>query len=177
MRLQSSARGAELLTPEFTTDLSGFYNVSLMFAPLHVELEECLVGDSLFSNFCQGRTDRLVLDWTVLRQSANGETPVMAYQPYRPGSFEGAGSVETVLGGFEAHKGSVYRIGVRVKEIAPELASASPRVHVEAHGIYWEKWVIYAQMSFLLAIVVELFGIAFLLWGLLPGHRKIPIGG
>ena len=54
-----------LLTVEFLTDLSGFYTVSLAFAPLDVQLEECLLGHYLFKGPWKDRADGLDLDWSV----------------------------------------------------------------------------------------------------------------
>jgi hypothetical protein len=72
-----------------------------------------------------------------------------------------------VLGSFDAQKGDEYRIAIRVQHVAPQLRSASPHVRVEAGRIYWEKWLIFAQLTLLFGAVVGLPGIALLIWGLL----------
>jgi hypothetical protein len=172
--------GTTTLTADFPTDLTGFYNVNLTFAPVNVELEECLVGDRLF-NSCDKTQNGLDLDWSVLRTDAHGEVPVVQYQCYRPASFGGAGYVGTVLGGFDAHKGDKYRIAIRVRQVAPQLRSASPHVRVEAGRIYWEQWVIFAQLTLLFGAVVGLPGFALLITGLLLERRinaeKAVLGG
>ncbi len=172
--------GSTTMTADFPTDLTGFYSVNLTFAPVNVELEECLVGDRLFDS-CDKTRDGLDLDWSVLRSDAHGEVPVVEYQPYRPASFGGAGYVETALGTFDAHKGEKYRIAIRVRHIAAELLSASPHVRVEAGRIYWEQWVIFAQLTLLFSAAVGLLGAALLIWGLLWQRRmmakKAVLGG
>ena len=165
--------GSTTKTADFRTDLTGFYNVSLTFAPVNVELEECLIGDRLFSKSCDATQNGLDLDWSVLRSDAHEEVPVTGYQRYRPASFGGAGYVGTVLGGFEAHEGDKYRIAVRVRRVAPELRSASPHIRVEAGRIYWEQWVIFAQLTLLFGVIVGLPGIALLIKGLLSQRANM----
>lgn len=172
--------GSTTLTADFPTDLTGFYNVNLTFAPVNVDLEECLVGDRLFGS-CDETQDGLDLDWSVLRSDAHGEVPVVEYQRYRPASFGGAGDVETVLGSFDARKGDKYRIAIRVRHVAPQLLSASPRVRVEAGRIYWEQWLIFAQLTLLFGAAVGLPGAALLIWGLFSQRhmmaKKAVLGG
>lgn len=156
---------SQFVSPMFVSDMSGSYNVSLAFAPLDVDREECLVGDSLFKDSCKPGTDGLDLDWSVVRTEAGHETVAVDYRRYRPGWFEGAGSVETVLGSFEAQKGGSYKIATRMRNLAPELKSASPKIRVEAATVYWEKWVIFAQMSLAFAVLLGSFGIVVLVWG------------
>jgi len=163
--------GTTTISADFPTDLTGFYNVSLTFAPLNVELEECLIGDR-FGRSCDAGQNGLDLDWSVFRSGAHGQAPASGYQQYRPAAFGGAGYVETVLGGFEAKKGVRYRIAVRVRRVAPELRSASPHIRVEAARIYWEQWVIFAQLTLLFAVVVGLPGIALLIKGVLSRPRS-----
>jgi hypothetical protein len=156
--------GESTTTPEFTTDMNGSYAVALDFIPTNPGLEECLVGDRLFKDDCKSLGSGLDLDWSVLRHNSTEDVVVVDKQPYRPGSFGGAGVVETVLGDFDAQKGEHYKILLRVRKIAPELTAASPKVSVEAHRIYWEKWVILAQASFLFAIVPGVSGVLILIW-------------
>jgi hypothetical protein len=165
--------GSTTKTADFRTDLTGFYNVSLTFAPVNVELEECLIGDRLFSKSCDATQNGLDLDWSVLRSDAHEEVPVTEYQRYRPASFGGAGYVGTVFGGFEAHEGDKYRIAVRVRRVAPELRSASPHIRVEAGRIYWEQWVIFAQLTLLFGVIVGLPGIALLIKEVLSQRRSM----
>ena len=161
-----------MVTAYFPADLTGFYNVNLTFAPIDVELEECLVGDRLFGA-CDKTQDGLDFDWSVLRSDPHGEVTVVEYQRYRPASFGGAGYVGTVLGDFDAHKGEKYRIAIRVRHIAPQLRSASPHVRVEAGRIYWEQWVIFAQLTLLFSAVAGIPGIALLIIGLLSKRRVL----
>ena len=165
--------GSTTQTADFQTDLTGFYNVSLAFAPVNVELEECLVGDRLFNKSCDATQNGLDLDWSVLRSGAHEEVPVTGYERYRPASFGGSGYVGTVLGSFEAHKGDRYRIALRVRRVAPQLRSASPHIRVEAGRIYWEQWVIFAQLTLLFGVVVGLSGVALLIKGVLSRRRNI----
>ena len=162
--------GTTTMTPDFAADLTGFYNVDLTFAPINVELEECLVGDRLFGS-CDRTQDGLDLDWSVLRSDPHGEVTVLEYQRYRPVAFGGAGYVGTVLGNFDAHKGDKYRIAIRVRHVAPQLRSASPHVRVEAGRVYWEQWVIFAQLTLLFGAVVGVPGIVLLIIGLLSQRR------
>jgi hypothetical protein len=52
-----------------------------------------------------------------------------------------------------------------MRNLAPELKSASPKIRVEAATVYWEKWVIFAQMSLAFAVLLGSFGIVVLVWG------------
>jgi hypothetical protein len=162
--------GTTTVTHDFPADLTGFYNVNLTFAPIDVELEECLVGDRLFRS-CDKTQDGLDLDWSVLRSDPHGEVTVVEYQRYRPASFGGAGYVGTMLGSFNGRKGDKYRIAIRVRHVASQLSSAFPHVRVEAGRIYWEQWVIFAQLTMLFGAIVGLPGIVFLIVGLLSQRR------
>ena len=155
---------SQFVSTTFVPDLSGTYEVSLAFAPINIPAEECLVGDSLFKGSCRSTPAGLDLDWSVLKESGGKEVVASEYRSYRPYGFEGAGSVETVLGRFDADKNSNYKIALRVRNIAPELKSASPKVRVEAARFYWEDWVIYSQMSFVFALFLASMGIATLGW-------------
>src|SRR4051794_25634792 len=55
--------GTTTVTPAFPADLTGFYNVTLTFAPINVDLEECLVGDRLFDS-CDKTQEGLDFDWS-----------------------------------------------------------------------------------------------------------------
>jgi hypothetical protein len=166
------ASKSNFLSRSFVTDLNGSYNVSLAFAPVDVEAEECLVGDALFKDSCKSGTNGLDLDWSVIREESGHETVVADYRSYRPGEFEGAGSVETVLGRFDAERYATYKIALRVRNIAPELRSASPKVRVEAARYYWENWMIYAQMSLFFAVVIASMGTIILGWGYFSDRKQ-----
>lgn len=161
-----------MVTAYFPADLTGFYNVNLTFAPIDVELEECLVGNRLFG-VCGEAQDGLDFDWSVLRSEPQGDVTVVEYQRYRPASFGGAGYVGTVLGDFDARKGEKNRIAIRVRHIAPQLGSASPHVQVEAGKTYWEQWVIFAQLTLLFGAVAGIPGIVLLIIGLLSKRRVL----
>jgi hypothetical protein len=163
--------GEDVTTPEFKADLDGSYAVSLDFAPTNSPLEECLVGDRLFKDDCKSLGSGLDLDWSVLRLAFPEDVAVVDKEAYRPGGFGGAGVVETVLGSFDAQKGEHYKILLRVRKIAPELNAASPKVSVEAHRIYWEKWMIFAQASLLFAIVQGVSGLLILIWAILKSPK------
>lgn len=164
--------GKEVGTSEFVTDLSGSYVVSLDFTPNNPALEECLVGDSLFKDDCTSLGSGLDLDWSVLSGDSNKVKAVVDRQAYRPQGFGGAGVVSTVLGDFDAKEGNRYRILLHVKNVAPELISASPKIRVEAHRIYWEKWIIYSQASLLFAIIPGAAGLLILLGAVFKQPRS-----
>jgi hypothetical protein len=165
--------GENVTTPEFTADLNGSYVVGLDFDPMNSPLEECLVGDRLFKDDCKSLGSGLDLDWSVLRHDLPEDAAVVDKEAYRPQSFGGAGVVETVLGSFDAQKGEHYKILLHVRKIAPELNAASPKVRVEAHRIYWEKWMIFAQASLLFAIVPAVGGLLILIWAILKRPKMI----
>jgi hypothetical protein len=154
-------------SPEFLTDLDGTYVVSLVFLPKDVQREECLVGDSLFKASCASLGSGLNLDWSVVRRGWGDDLPVVNPKAYKPAWFSGAGSIEAALGTFEAERGKKYSIVLEVHQNSPELNAASPSLKVEAHRIYWEKWVIFNQMAILLASVVGLIGLFVAIWGAL----------
>lgn len=167
--------GTTMTTEYFPADLTGFYNVNLSFAPINVDLEECLVGDRLFVG-CEKTQNGMDLDWSVLRSAPHGDVTVVEYQRYRPSTFGGAGYVGTLLGDFNAHRGEKYRVAIRVRHVAPQLRIASPHVLIEAGRIYWEQWVIFAQLTLLFSGVVGVPGIVFLIIGLRSQRRPIPEG-
>lgn len=163
--------GEDIASPEFKTDLTGSYAVGLDFAPINVDLEECLAGDSLFKNSCKSVGSGLVLDWSVVRRHLPQDVTVVDHETYKPQSFGGAGVIETVLGSFDAQKGEQYKILLHVRKIAPELNSASPRINVEAQRIYWEKWIIFAQASLLFAVLPGISGLLVLLLGIIKQRK------
>jgi hypothetical protein len=165
--------GGDVASPEFKADLTGFYVVGLDFAPTNVDLEECLVGDTLFKESCESVGSGLALDWSVVRHQLPKDVTVVDHQIYKPGGFGGSGVVQTVLGDFEAQAGEKYRILVHVRKIAPELNSASPKINVEAGRIYWEKWIIFAQLSLLFAIFPGIGGIIVLGWAIFNRRRAV----
>ncbi len=127
--------GDDLASPEFKTDLTGRYVVGLNFAPTNIDLEECLVGDTLFKDSCKSVGSGLDLDWSVVRHQLPKDVTVVDHQVYKPQGFGGAGVIETVLGDFDAQAGEKYRILLHVRKIVPELNSASPKISVEAARI------------------------------------------
>jgi hypothetical protein len=161
-------------TAVFSTDLTGFYKVSLTFAPNNVEHEECLIGDRHSASSCVNTQDGLQVDWSVLRENSDGESVVVGNRPYYPAWFEGAGNVATVLGGFESHKGDRYRVALHVRKVAPELQAATPHIKVEALQTYWEQWVIFAQISLLFGMVIGILAIWLLILGFV-GRSRVAI--
>ena len=164
--------GVDVASPEFKTDLTGFYVVALDFAPTNVDLEECLVGDTLYRG-CGSVGNGLVLDWSVVRHQLPTDVTVVDHRIYKPGGFGGSGVVETVLGDFDAQAGETYRVLVHVKKIAPELSSASPKINVGAGRIYWEKWIIFAQLSLLFAVIPGIGGIVVLGWAIFNRRTEV----
>jgi hypothetical protein len=146
-------------TPGFVTDLNGFYEVGLAFQPKNIDLEECLLGDRLFQTSCEKLGSGLKLDWAVIREGWNENSPVVGPKAYDPRAFGGAGVVQTQLGGFEAQRGKRYAVVLNVHSVSSELNAASPQVRVEAARIYWEKWVIFNQLIFWLSFVLGSVGL------------------
>jgi hypothetical protein len=155
--------GEDVASPEFKADLTGSYEVGMDFAPINVDFEECLAGDSLFKDSCKSVGSGLVLDWSVVRRHLPQDVMVVDHEAYKPQSFGGAGVIEAVLGSFDAQEGEQYKILLHIRKIAPELNSASPKINVEAHRIYWEKWIILAQASLLFAVLPGISGLLVLL--------------
>jgi len=158
--------GEETKSAEFKADLSGTYVVSLTFAPMNVAHEECLVGDRLFKDDCASLGNGLDLDWTVISSNSSGGRPIVDRKLYVPGSFGGVGVVATTLGTFDAREGDRYSILLHIRNIAPELRAASPKIRVEAHRIYWEKWVIFAQLTLMFAVVFGVGGVSVVWWSM-----------
>ena len=160
------SQGKEVTSAEFKADLNGTYVVSLEFAPTNTALEECLVGDRLFKDDCASLGNGLDLDWSVISRNSSGKRPIVDRKLYVPGAFGGAGVVATELGTFDAHEGDRYSVLLHVRRIAPELRAASPRISVEAGRIYWEKWVIFAQLSLMFAFVPGVGGVLVIMWSI-----------
>jgi hypothetical protein len=159
-------RTGNIQSTEFTTDLTGTYVVSLAFKPNNFYREDCLVGDVLSKESCEVLGSGLDFNWTVVRHDPSGDHALFQYQDYRPSGFEsGAGELEADIGRFEAQRGGHYIVMLGVRRDSTELNAASPKLRVEAHRIYWEDWLIYQQMAFVLAIVVGLFGVVIMLFG------------
>jgi len=146
-------------TSSFVTDLDGVYNVGLAFQPINIDREECLLGDRLFQESCEKLGSGLSLDWTVKRVGWGDDTPVIGPLIYSPGSFGGAGVVQTQLGNFTAQRGKRYLVELNVHNVSSELNAALPQVRVEAARIYWENWVIFSQLTFVFMAVVGSIGL------------------
>jgi hypothetical protein len=160
------SQGKEITSAEFKADLSGTYVVSLEFAPTNSALEECLVGDQLYKDDCASLGSGLDLDWSVVSRNSSGRKAIVDRKLYVPGAFGGSGVVATVLGTFDAQKGDRYSVLLHIRNIAPELRVASPKISVEAGRIYWEKWVIFAQLSLMFAVIPGISGVVLLLWSI-----------
>ncbi len=160
-------------SPEFTTDLTGTYIVSLVFDPLaDGKKEDCLIGEEIVKGSCQDIPRTLYLEWSVL---ASGTTGV-PLAPYEPHAFSGSpGEDGTEIGLFEAKRGNRQRIRLKILKDAGELNAAHPKLTVEAHRAYWEQWVILGQLAFLSAIFFAAVGLGLILVPLLFRRTKLPV--
>jgi len=151
----------EFQSPDFVTDLDGTYIVSLAFDPMQdMTREDCLIGWDFPRGSCKNISPTLDFDWTVLGDVTNIE---------HAGHFEvyamsGAGEDEVQFGRFEARRGGHQRIILKILSDAGELNGAHPRLKVEAHHVYWEKWVIYRQFAWLLALGAGIIGLVLIIW-------------
>jgi hypothetical protein len=74
--------------------------------------------------------------------------------PYEPNAFSASpGELGTELGQFQARKGRRQIIKLKILNDAGELNLAHPKLKVEAHRVYWEQWVIFRQLGFLIAVL------------------------
>ena len=160
-------------SPEFTTDLTGTYIVSLVFSPVaDDDKEDCQIGEEIVKGTCQDIPRTLYLEWSVL---AGGGTVVPA-SPYEPHAFSGSpGEVGTEVGRFDAKRGNRQRIRLRILNDAGELNADHPKLIVEAHRIYWEQWIILGQLAFLFAIFFATVGLGLILVPLLFRRTKLPV--
>jgi hypothetical protein len=144
---------------EFIADLTGTYIVSLAFSPTNSPKEECLLGDNLFRGNCRDLGSGLDLDWSVTRSDLGEAVTLIDNETYIGHAFGGSGGVQTELGRFGAQAGGHYRVSLLVRQSDPELRAASPFLKVDAHWVYWEKWIEYQQLSFWFAVIVGVTGI------------------
>jgi hypothetical protein len=136
-------------TPDFVVDNTGTYVVKMAFDPLRVGRLECLVGDQLFKNDCDTVGSGLDLGWAV-RQ---GNQTIIDIGTFRPQGFgRGAGEVTEDLGQFEGTRGERYKISLRIRHASAELNDSHPRLKIEAHRVYWERWIIFFQVGIWFAI-------------------------
>src|SRR5579864_4672690 len=147
-------RRGEFRSPEFETDLTGTYVVSLAVDnAVTAGKEGCMTGAT-----CGSTARTLFLEWSVA--GVSGST---SRAPYEPHAFSGTpGKMETEVGNFEAKRGERQKIVLNILTEAGELNAAHPKLVVEARRIYWEKWVILGQLAFLGAIVFSTVGIGFI---------------
>ena len=146
----------EFRSPEFETDLSGTYIISLVFDnTLATGKEDCMMGEDFPKGSCGSGARTLFLEWSVA--GVSGSTSPAAYEPH---AYSGSlGGTETEVGRFEAKRGERQRIVLNILTDAGELNAAHPKLMVEAHRMYWEKWVILGQLAFLCAIALSAVGI------------------
>jgi len=148
----------EFESPEFTTDLTGTYVVSLVFEPMpDGKKEDCQIGEELGRGSCAAAARTLYLDWSVF---ADGKdlSPAATYKPY---AFSGSpGELGTEIGRFEGTRGHRQAIRLDILNDAGELNSAHPKLRVEAHRVYWEEWVIFRQLAFFCAVLFAAVGLA-----------------
>lgn len=159
-------------SPEFTTDLTGTYIVSLVFDPMaDHKKEDCQIGAEIVKGTCQDIPRTLYLDWSVFANA----TAVVSVAPYKPHAFSGSpGEDGTEIGQFEATRGGRRRIRLRILNDAGDLNAAHPKLIVEAHRVYWEQWVILGQLAFLAAIFFAALGLCVIFGPLLFRRRKLP---
>ena len=146
----------EFRSPEFETDLTGTYVVSLAFDnTLAARKEDCMMGEDFPKGACGIGARTLFLEWSVA--GASGST---SPAPYEPHAYSGSpGEMETEVGRFETKRGEHQKIVLNILTDAGELNAAHPKLVVEAHKIFWEKWVILWQLAFLWAISLGTVGI------------------
>jgi len=171
LRLPLSLKTGSVNSPPFKTDLTGTYVLSLVFTPLpDVRREDCLVGDDFPKGSCTNVRRSLDLNWIV--QKSNGT--VISRQPYKPHAFSGSpGELGTELGTFEAQAGTQYSVELEVLQPSVELNAAHPALKVEAHRVYWEKWVILTQLSVLFALGLGTIAAVCIAWHFLS-RRRLP---
>ena len=156
-------------SPYFRTDLNGTYLLSLVFDTMpDLRREDCLIGDDFPTGSCKGVERTLYFGWKVVRDSAQ----IIGSGQYDHAWSSGSGDVEAGIGEFEGRRGGRQRIVLNVTQDASELNAAHPRLQVEAHGRYWEKWIIYGQFGFLLMIGVCLPALIWTVWPLVFHRRK-----
>ncbi len=155
-------------SPYFRSDLNGTYLLSLVLDTMpDLRREDCLIGDDFPTGSCKGVQRILYFRWKVVRSSAQ----IIQSGQYDHAWSSGSGDVEAGIGGFEGRRGGWQKIVLNVTQNASELNATHPRLQVEAHGRYWEKWIIYGQFGFLLMIGVSVPALIWILWSL-NFHRR-----
>jgi hypothetical protein len=149
-------------SPEFATDLDGTYVVSLVFDEMpDTNREDCLIGEELANGSCKSLSPTLNFNWTIIGDDGS----IQNRGHFKVHGITGAkNEVEAMLGTFEAKRGGHQKIVLSILSDAGELNTAHPRLKVEAHRVYWEKWVIFDQMALLFALAVGLVWIVIILW-------------
>jgi hypothetical protein len=118
-------------------------------------MEDCMIGEDLPKGSFGSGARTLFLEWNVA--GASGSTSPALYEPH---AYSGSmGEMETEVGRFEAKRGERQKIVLKILADARELNVAHPKLRVEAHRAYWEKWVILGQLAFLWAIALSTVGI------------------
>ena len=152
----------EFQSPDFKTDLTGTYIVSLVFErglPFGKEVsdkERCMIGDDFPKGSCNSDTRTLYVNWSVVPGTAS----MGLATEYKPGTFSfTSDKIEAELGRFEAKRGNPQKITLKILRNAGTLNAAHPKLKVEAHRIYWEEWIILGQLAFLWAIVLGAVGV------------------
>jgi hypothetical protein len=153
-------------SPTFPTDLDGTYVVSLAFDSMpDFKREECLVGWDFRDDSCKDISPTLDFDWTTIGDVGSIEHG----GHFKIHGISGGGDFEVLLGTFEAKRGGRQEIVLNILSDARELNSAHPRLKVQAHHVYWEKWVIFNQMAWLVALGAGLAAALLIFW-----PRRIP---
>jgi hypothetical protein len=148
-------------SPAFSTDLDGTYVVSLAFDTMpDINREDCLIGWDFPKGSCKEISPTLDFDWIAIGDVGSMENA----GHFKIYGMSGAGEDEVLLGRFEAKRGGHQEIVLNILRDAGELNSAHPRLKVQAHHVYWEKWVIFNQMAWLVAFGAGLAAIILIFW-------------
>lgn len=160
----------QFTSPAFSTDLDGRYVVSLAFDTLpDIHREDCLIGWESPNGSCKDISPTLNFEWTVIGDVGSIENG----GHFKVYAMSGAGEDEVLLGTFEAKRTGRQEIVLNILSDAGELNNAHPRLKVQAHRVYWEKWVIFNQMAWLFALILGFGWTVTFLWGKVRAQPKI----
>jgi hypothetical protein len=172
LNLPISLHRGVIYSPQFTTDLNGTYAVWLAFDHMSdFTREDCLLGSEIVRATCSGTPQILKVHFSVYR----GNLTLVKDQAYQPGwSTSSDSELEVRLGEFEGSRHATQQIAVAVLRDGGDLNTAHPRIVVEAHPTYWEKWIILGQLALLVAGLFTLLGIGWIVWTLIAWRLRKP---
>jgi len=124
-------------TPEFLTDFTELYVVSLAFDRKDIGRVACLIGEESVRGSCKETATGLDVELNVF----NRHRLVLDRVDYRQSLFSDSGEVDIELGRFEGTRGELYWLELRIHKMAPELVAAHPRLKVKANRKAWENWI------------------------------------